>query len=488
MTSFSFHAQVAAEAIEKVGRLFNASIDDILNELLQNARRAGAAKVLIDQIEDPRFGPAIRIIDDGAGLDDPRSLFSLGKSEWSKALSQSEDAAGMGFFSLANRGAMIVAGQKGTEKVWTIAATPDAFHGKEPVTVDAGPEGHRGLTVIFPERKGEHFASAVRHAVRFFPVPVIFNGEEMPSSDFLDGADHVEEWQGIRIGVFGRDLSRYHDENVNFHGVTLKVGLPVLQQSWHRSYFARIDVVDCAHLKLVLPARKDIVRDAMYAELMKEITRLYFRMIAASLPEVTVIQWINHPSQRLETYGASVSLITGKGIHHATSEDLLNRFRSQARALEPPVSPLSPNDGAPAAVPRSFTVGEMETALCIWEAMLYFRGLLEDQRSVPDGVVHMSQLWDAAGWQAMRAHVLAIIPLAEQAYTALSDALDEGGFTFDFDFIPAVVGALDWTEYGPYRDGEPEEFLETVMSAVAGRRRDVAAEALASDKLIVPKA
>ncbi|MCQ4633947.1 hypothetical protein GB927_028200 [Shinella sp. CPCC 100929] len=280
MTSFSFHAQVAAEAIEKVGRLFNASIDDILNELLQNARRAGAAKVLIDQIEDPRLGPAIRIADDGAGLDDPRSLFSLGKSEWSKALSQSEDAAGMGFFSLANRGAKIVAGQKGTDQTWAIAATPDAFHGKEPVTVDAGPEGHHGLTVIFPEKKGEHFAGAVRRAARFFPIPVIFNGEEMPSSDFLDGADHTEEWQGIRIGVFGRDLSRYHDENVNFHGVTLKIPLPELQQSWHRSYFARIDVVDCAHLKLVLPARKDVVRDAMYAALMKEITRLYFRMVA----------------------------------------------------------------------------------------------------------------------------------------------------------------------------------------------------------------
>lgn len=281
MTSFSFHAQVAAEAIEKVGRLFNASIDDILNELLQNARRAGAAKVLIDQIDDPRFGPAIRIADDGAGLADPRSLFSLGRSEWSKALSLSEDAAGMGFFSLANRGAMIIAGQKGTGQAWAIAATPDAFHGKEPVTVDVGPEGHQGLTVIFPEKKGEHFATAVRRAARFFPVPVIFNGEQMPSSDFLDGADHIEEWQGIRIGVFGRDLSRYHDDNVNFHGVRLKVGLPDLQQSWHRSYFARIDVVDCAHLKLVLPARKDVVRDAMYAALMREITRLYFRMVAA---------------------------------------------------------------------------------------------------------------------------------------------------------------------------------------------------------------
>ncbi|MCO5148535.1 MULTISPECIES: hypothetical protein [unclassified Shinella] len=85
---------------------------------------------MIDQIDDPRFGQAIRIADDDAGLADPRSLFSLGRSEWSKSLSLSEDAAGMGFFSLANRGAMIVAGQQGTGQAWTIAATPDAFHGQ----------------------------------------------------------------------------------------------------------------------------------------------------------------------------------------------------------------------------------------------------------------------------------------------------------------------------------------------------------------------
>ncbi len=282
MPSFSFHAQVAAQAIEKVGRLFNASIDDILNELLQNARRADATKVVIDQIEDPRFGPSIRIADDGAGLADPRSLFSLGQSEWSTALSQSEDAAGMGFFSLANRGAMIVAQQKGTEHAWTIAATPDAFHGKEPVTVDVRPDGHQGVTVIFPERKGENLAGAVRVASRHFPVPVIFNGEEMPSSDFLETADHIEEWNGIRIGVFGSDQVRHNVDNANFHGVTLKINLPELHQAWHRTLFARIDVVDCAHLKLVLPARKDIVRDALYDALIEEINRLYFRMVAAS--------------------------------------------------------------------------------------------------------------------------------------------------------------------------------------------------------------
>lgn len=208
---------------------------------------------------------------------------------------------------------------------------------------------------------------------------------------------------------------------------------------------------------------------------------------SASLPEVTVIQWMNHSSQRPETYGASVSLITGKGIHHATSEDLLNRFRLEDRALAPPVSPLSPMDGAPAAASRSFTIGEIETALCVWEAMLYFRGLHEDQRPVPGGVVRMSELWDAAGWQAMRGYVLAIVPLAEEAYTALSDTLEEGGFTFDFDFIPAVVGALEWSEYGPHRDGEPEEFLESVMASVTGRRRDIATAAFDIDHLFTEK-
>ena len=66
MTSFSFHAQVAAQAIEKVGRLFNASFDDILAERLKNARRRRR-----EGLDRPgrrsAVGPAIRMTDDGAG-------------------------------------------------------------------------------------------------------------------------------------------------------------------------------------------------------------------------------------------------------------------------------------------------------------------------------------------------------------------------------------------------------------------------------------
>ncbi|AFL54932.1 hypothetical protein USDA257_p02170 (plasmid) [Sinorhizobium fredii USDA 257] len=81
------------------------------------------------------------------------------------------------------------------------------------------------------------------------------------------------------------------------------------------------------------------------------------------LREVVVIQWTNHPSQRPETFGASVSLITAKAIHHTSSEDLLARFRQQDRALELSLSSLAPSDGlrAPAGddADRLFTAREV---------------------------------------------------------------------------------------------------------------------------------
>ena len=68
----------------------------------------------------------------------------------------------------------------------------------------------------------------------------------------------------------------------------------------------------------------------------------------------------------------------------------------------------------------------------------------------------------------------------QDAYAALSGAIEDGGFTFDFDFVPAVVGTLVWSEDGPRREGELEDFLESVMAAVRLRRQDVAAAALAA--------
>ena len=197
------------------------------------------------------------------------------------------------------------------------------------------------------------------------------------------------------------------------------------------------------------------------------------------LREVSVIQWMNHPSQRPESFGASVSLITAKAIHHATSEDLLARFRLQDKALPRAASSVaSPEDDSAlpgVAASDPFPVKDLETALCIWEAMLYFRGLHQDGRPVPDNIVRMSQVWDAVGWQAMRSHVRDIVPFALDVHDAVFQDLEEEGFTFDFDFAPALIETLLWSEDGADLEGAPEEFLEDVMFAVRRRRQPVVA-------------
>ncbi|WP_236762447.1 hypothetical protein U0027_23990 (plasmid) [Agrobacterium tumefaciens] len=208
------------------------------------------------------------------------------------------------------------------------------------------------------------------------------------------------------------------------------------------------------------------------------------RIVARSavLREVTVIQWMNHPSQRPDSYGAGVSLITARAIHHASSEDLLARFRLQDQALPSAASPVAPSDtdgilslSCIAAI-DPFTVKELETALCIWEAMLYFRGLHQDGRPVPGTIVRMSEIWDAVGWRAMRLHVRALVPLALDVYDGLYEHLEEEGFTFDFDFAPAFVETLLWSDEGAYDEGERQEFLEGVLMAVRRHRQDVVAQ------------
>lgn len=49
--------------------------------------------------------------------------------------------------------------------------------------------------------------------------------------------------------------------------------------------------------------------------------------------EFVVVQWISDSSQRPDSFGASVSLITENGIFHATSQDLLADFRKRDRVL-----------------------------------------------------------------------------------------------------------------------------------------------------------
>ena len=104
---------------------------------------------MIERIEDPAFGTALRFTDNGPGLIDCRTLFTLGRSAWRDGIEQSENAAGMGFMSLAQRGARIVAQKCGGPGSWLLEASAAAFAGEAPVIGSDGPTDHRGVTIVF---------------------------------------------------------------------------------------------------------------------------------------------------------------------------------------------------------------------------------------------------------------------------------------------------------------------------------------------------
>jgi hypothetical protein len=281
----TFHARVADDAISKVSRLFNATLDDISAELFQNARRAGATQISVSQIDHPDMGSVIFLIDNGPGLSDPRDLFTLGQSAWDRDVQSLEDAAGMGFFSLAGRTVRIIAQIQDTSQSWMIDAEPDSFGGTVPITCKNGPLNHNGTTILIATKPNESYVAAANHAARYLPLEVKVDGVVVERKDFLATAEHIEDWNGIRIGIYERGPTGFrNNETVNFHGVTLYGRLPSVGQAFHRSYYARLDVIHCTDLKLVLPARKEIVENGFMGELRTHIQTIFFKLIKASGP------------------------------------------------------------------------------------------------------------------------------------------------------------------------------------------------------------
>ena len=256
---------VSQAAITKVGRLFNGTLADILNELFQNARRAGATTLLVDTYPTPA-GATLAIRDDGHGIDDPASVVTLGHSGWDAHLLATEDPAGMSVFSLAGRDVTITSRAAGRARGWTVRIASDQWDGSAELPL-AEAEHPVGTTVAIdlPVDWLKQIDTAVAEAARFYPLPVVFDGAALPRRDWLEGAVAVTAWNGSRIGVFeGDDPS---GPRLNFHGVTIRCDLPSVSQRHDRRLHARVDIGATPSIQFVLPARKEAVENAGLIEL-----------------------------------------------------------------------------------------------------------------------------------------------------------------------------------------------------------------------------
>jgi histidine kinase/DNA gyrase B/HSP90-like ATPase len=105
-TTISMMAKVHQGILAKADRLFRNDDAGVWVELLQNARRASAARVdvSIDESQSRPGTGTITIHDNGLGISDFQALLGLGGSGWEGETQIKEDPAGMGFFALCRIG------------------------------------------------------------------------------------------------------------------------------------------------------------------------------------------------------------------------------------------------------------------------------------------------------------------------------------------------------------------------------------------------
>lgn len=282
----TIRTSVSQNAITKVGRLFNGTITDVLGELLQNARRAAATKVEIEAL-DLAGHPTLCVRDDGRGIDDPNMLVTLGQSGWDEDVARREDPAGMGVFSLAGHRVEIRSFSATVGHGWRVVIPPDAWQTSRPLAVEPFDHGHgTEILVDLPEAWEKALDQAIANVTRHYPLPVFYQGAERPRSDWLADAVHIEDWQGVRIGVF--ESTHYGGAlvpRINFHGLTVPCRFPSLWEiRGGRRWHVRIDIVDAPDLQLVLPARKEMVENEALERLRHAAIVAIYHRVAASGP------------------------------------------------------------------------------------------------------------------------------------------------------------------------------------------------------------
>ncbi|MBK9005251.1 MAG: ATP-binding protein [Sphingomonadales bacterium] len=267
--------QVAPEAIDKVTRLFNGSLTDIANELLQNARRAAASTIDITVGQPDDTGTTLTISDDGTGIPDPQTLLALGRSDWPSETCRREDPAGMGFFSLAGLTTRVETAS------FSMTIPHDAWTGNKDIEIEPGTR-QAGTAITFKSTitSAEAITKRLQEALLFYPLRATIDGEPVKQADFLLSADNIVTIGGLRIGVFKTELSPNH-ANINFYGLTLNHKLPAISEIEHSRWSVKVDIIDDPDLVLVLPARKELFQNEAAQRLARNCLEAIYRTIAA---------------------------------------------------------------------------------------------------------------------------------------------------------------------------------------------------------------
>ena len=249
----------------------------VLSELLQNARRAGATKVEVNHSDSMA---SLQVLDDGCGISDFQKLLMIAESGWNQEVVDAEQPYGMGWMATCFAAERVIVESKGKRMRFK---TEDALALQDLECEESEVSGHTVITLL--GCKLGNVDVKLRELVQGFPIPVTYNGAELPRPYALDGG------LPFRATPIGQACVPALCGQVKYPSTSCRVflqGLPV-----HTERYSRHDLQNIVHLDSQLfaarmPDRYQLL-DAEHQEwlidrAMQDHVRAVLKDLAASLP------------------------------------------------------------------------------------------------------------------------------------------------------------------------------------------------------------
>lgn len=249
----------------------------LISELLQNARRAGATEVRIT-----RPSPDTLVVEDnGSGIADMQDLLHVAESGWDEQTQIRENSFGMGFLTCLYFADRVIV-ESGKARM--AAETRDILE-LLPVAVDLNSESVPGsritlqgdairtLLVEVSHDPGDTLPKAIHRAAAAFPLPIRYNGIDVPRPFADDGSFEDFELGRIRIRWDQCNSGGYPSQLCCLQGIVLGG----IQYGYLRPETAIVIHLDPLRFKGRMPDRDQLASPQDHRQIVGDATKRHLR-------------------------------------------------------------------------------------------------------------------------------------------------------------------------------------------------------------------
>lgn len=264
--------------------------DALVCELLHNARRAGASRVVIDY--DEAMG-RLSVSDDGCGIGNFQSLFTLCESGWSASIREAESPYGLGFLSCLYRAktcSIVSLGRELRFDTQALLAGVEIEDQRSNETI--------GITrVTLYGVRLEGLAQRIDRLVCGFPIPVVFNDACLPRPFALDRVETQPSQVG-QVHLLGRECGPAGTSCLLFLQGHLVHG------DWEYGRYSNIVHLDSRQFRARLPDRDTLIdEDQALAQVDAALRNLWRDQIRQAKDALDATELIDRYFQAAKTWG-----------------------------------------------------------------------------------------------------------------------------------------------------------------------------------------